>query len=81
VRPLLFVDVDGVLNPYAGVACPAGFAEHDLFPGEEPVRLCADHGAWLHELAAMFPIDPAIGLARADVDTLVDWAETYIRSL
>jgi hypothetical protein len=160
VRPLLFVDVDGVLNPYAGPACPAGFAEHDLFPGEEPVRLCADHGAWLHELAERFdlawgtawnaadrallvellalpafgpavtlpagqfdprekvpavaavagdrplawiddmltseawewaatraaptllvPIDPAIGLARADVDELVDWAAAYTRSL
>jgi hypothetical protein len=159
VRPLLFVDVDGVLNPYAG-ACPAGFAEHDLFPGEEAVRLCADHGAWMHELAGAFdlawgtgwnaadralladildlppfgaavtlpdgrfdprekvpavaavagerplawvddmltteawdwaghraaptlliPIDPAIGLARIDVDALLDWAEAYTRSL
>jgi hypothetical protein len=55
-RPLLLLDVDGVLNPFATPACPAGYAEHDFFPGEEPVRLCPAHGSWLHELATRFEI-------------------------
>jgi len=39
-RPLRFVDIDGVLNPYGG-ACPDGFVERDLFPDDdEPVRVC-----------------------------------------
>jgi hypothetical protein len=54
--PLLFVDVDGVLNPYAAEACPEGFAEHNLFPGEEPVRLSQLHAQWLHELAEAFEL-------------------------
>lgn len=52
--PLLLLDVDGVLNPFAAAACPPGFAEYDFFPGEAPVRLCAAHGPWLAELAARF---------------------------
>lgn len=55
-RPLLLLDVDGVLNPFAADACPPGYTEHALFPGEEPVRLCAAHRAWLRELAAPFDI-------------------------
>lgn len=54
-RPLLFVDIDGVLNPY-GPECPPGFAEHDLFPGEAPVRVCASHGGWLRELAIPYEL-------------------------
>lgn len=54
-RPLLLLDVDGVLNPYP--ACPPGFAEHRLFPeDEEPVRLAAAHRDWLHELDAAFAL-------------------------
>jgi hypothetical protein len=49
-RPALPLDVDGVLNPYGSVKCPAGFTEYDLFPGEEPVRLCPAHGEWINEL-------------------------------
>jgi hypothetical protein len=54
--PLLLLDVDGVLNPYAAPACPPGYTEHDLFPGEDPVRVCAGHGPWLRELAARFEL-------------------------
>jgi hypothetical protein len=52
--PLLLLDVDGVLNPFAAPACPPGFQEYAFFPGEEPVRMCAAHGAWLQELATRF---------------------------
>jgi hypothetical protein len=55
-RPLFLLDVDGVLNPFAATACPPGYTEHDLFAGEEPVRLCLAHGSWLRELAAQFEL-------------------------
>lgn len=56
VRPALLLDVDGVLNPYGTVTCPEGFTEHDLFPGEEPVRLCPLHGEWISELRQVFDV-------------------------
>lgn len=56
VSPVLVFDVDGVLNPYAATVCPPGYVEHGLFPGEEPVRLCPAHGAWISELAACFEV-------------------------
>jgi hypothetical protein len=61
VRPVLLLDVDGVLNPYAASTCPDGYEEHDLFAGEEPVRLCSEHGAWLRELALRFDLAWASG--------------------
>lgn len=54
--PLLLLDVDGVLNPYAASTCPAGYTEHRFFRGEDPVRLCLAHGPWLQELAARFQL-------------------------
>jgi hypothetical protein len=55
-RHLLFVDIDGVLNPYGG-ECPDGFTEHWLFPDDqEPVRVRQLHGAWLHELAEFYDL-------------------------
>lgn len=60
-RPVLFLDVDGVLNPYGTTECPEGFTEHDLFPGEEPVRLCPAHGAWVVELQRVFDVAWATG--------------------
>ena len=54
--PLLLLDVDGVLNPYAAAACPDGSQEHALFAGEEPVRVCPAHGGWLRELATRFEL-------------------------
>jgi hypothetical protein len=54
--PLLFVDIDGVLNPYQG-PCPDGFDEHWLFPeDDEPVRVCRQHGVWLRELAQHYDL-------------------------
>jgi hypothetical protein len=55
-RPVLLLDVDGVLNPYGTVTCPEGFTEYDLFPGEEPVRLCPAHGEWITELRHVFDV-------------------------
>jgi HAD domain in Swiss Army Knife RNA repair proteins len=52
--PLLLLDVDGVLNPFAAPACPPGYEEHEFFAGEEPVRLCPAHGPWLAALAMRF---------------------------
>jgi hypothetical protein len=51
-RPLLLVDFDGVLNPFAAESCPPGFVEYGLalFPGEEPVRLNVEHARWLRDL-------------------------------
>lgn len=60
-KPLLLLDVDGVLNPYAADNCPEGFEEHHLFPGEEPVRLCRQHGRWIQELAIAYEIVWASG--------------------
>lgn len=59
--PLLLLDVDGVLNPYAAPCCPPGYTEHELFPGEEAVRVCAAHGRWLAELAIRFQLVWATG--------------------
>jgi hypothetical protein len=60
-RPLLLLDVDGVLNPYGAHTCPPGFTDHDLFPGEEPVRINPDHGPWIIELATTFDVTWATG--------------------
>jgi hypothetical protein len=54
--PLFLLDVDGVLNPFAAQTCPPGYQEHELFGGEESVRLSAAHGPWLRELAARFEL-------------------------
>ena len=59
--PLLLFDVDGVLNPYAAPGCPPGYTEHELFPGEEAVLVCAAHGEWLAELAIRFQLVWATG--------------------
>jgi hypothetical protein len=44
-------------TPYGTVSCPAGYTEHELFPGdEEPVRLCVRHGEWIAELTGPFEV-------------------------
>jgi hypothetical protein len=46
LKPLLLLDVDGVLNPFPDT--PDGYSEYDFFPeDDEPVRLCAEHARWL----------------------------------
>jgi hypothetical protein len=49
--PLLFLDLDGVLNPFAAVTCPESYQECVLFAGEDPQRYCVAHGDWIRELA------------------------------
>jgi hypothetical protein len=49
-RPVLLVDVDGVLNPWLAEGCPAGFGVYDFFPGER-VLLSPGHGELLLSLA------------------------------
>ncbi len=60
-RPLLLLDVDGVLNPFGAATCPRDFTEHHLFPDEEPVRVNRAHGSWITELATSFDIAWATG--------------------
>jgi hypothetical protein len=54
-RPLLLVDVDGVLNPWLAVDCPPGFREYSFFPGER-VLLSEDHGRLLRDLSSSFEL-------------------------
>jgi hypothetical protein len=54
-RPLMFLDVDGVLNPY-GAAAFAGYEAHDLFPGEEPVHVHPAHASLLARLGEVFEL-------------------------
>jgi hypothetical protein len=56
MKPLLLIDVDGVLNPYAAESCPEGYRDFDFFEGEEPVRLADIHGKWLRDLATLFDL-------------------------
>jgi len=58
-EPLLLLDVDGVLIPYAATERPAGFEQHDLL--DEQVWLAPQHGAWLRPLCARFQLVWAIG--------------------
>ncbi|KUL30855.1 hypothetical protein [Actinoplanes awajinensis] len=57
VRPVVLVDVDGVLN----VPGAPGFVDHDVFAGEVPVRLNPVHGVWIGELARVFDVVWATG--------------------
>ena len=54
-RPILLVDVDGVLNPWEADGCPDGFAEFGFFPGER-VYLCAGHGELLTGLSDAYEL-------------------------
>jgi hypothetical protein len=61
-RPLLLVDIDGVLNPYAAITCPDGYKEYGVFPeDDQPMRLATSHGEWLRELGDAFDVVWASG--------------------
>ncbi len=56
-RPLLLVDIDGVLAPWGFERGPDGFCEYELFPeDDEPIRLASVHGEWPRELHAFFDL-------------------------
>jgi hypothetical protein len=50
---LLYVDVDGVLNPLSPSE-PGRFVRHSV--GDLTVRLSSEHGAWLRELAGRYEL-------------------------
>jgi Swiss Army Knife RNA repair-like protein len=54
-RPLLLVDVDGVLNPWGAASCPDGYQEYDFYPGER-ILLSPGHGPELQALARSFEL-------------------------
>jgi hypothetical protein len=54
-RPVLLVDVDGVLNPWQAARCPPGFREYSFFPGER-VLLSKGHGDLLRDLSGPFEL-------------------------
>jgi hypothetical protein len=54
-RPLLLVDVDGVLNPWLAAGCPDGFRQY-WFPSGERVLLSPGHGELLRSLAGSFEL-------------------------
>ncbi len=61
-RPVLLVDVDGVLNPFGFDDTPKGFNAHHFFPEDDyPVYLSEMHGRWLAELNDHFEMVWATG--------------------
>lgn len=59
MKPLLLLDVDGPLNPYAAWKCPPGYDTHRLtVPGHGvvSVRINPGHGAALRDLSDMFEL-------------------------
>jgi hypothetical protein len=54
-RPVLLVDVDGVLNPWLADGCPDGYSEYEFFP-DERVLLSPGHGQLLTSLSADYEL-------------------------
>jgi HAD domain in Swiss Army Knife RNA repair proteins len=54
-RPVLLVDVDGVLNPWEAEGCPDGYQEYDFYPAER-VLLSPGHGELLTSLAPAYEL-------------------------
>ncbi|MGN6474414.1 MAG: hypothetical protein ACTHK4_12310 [Mycobacteriales bacterium] len=55
-RPLLLLEVEGVLHPFGVDQQLPGFVPHGLFPGEEIVLINPQHGIWIDELAMSYDI-------------------------
>jgi hypothetical protein len=55
-RPLLLIDVDGVLNPHVrpGSTLGSQYAVHRI--AGQDVRLAVAHGEWLHRLARLYDL-------------------------
>lgn len=53
-RPILFLDVDGVLNPLGSGRNPSGFIRYELLGYE--VWLSTAHGKWLGDLRRWFDL-------------------------
>jgi hypothetical protein len=78
VKPLLALDIDGVLNPFGFIDVPEGFV---LFDFEWDVHLNYEHAQWIQELSEVYDvvwatawmdeanrlIGPAIGLPELPV--------------
>ncbi|OON82173.1 hypothetical protein [Streptomyces tsukubensis] len=60
MKPLLLIDVDGPLNPFAAPSAPAGFTAHEMRPAgwgfPSPLRVLLDprHGAELRGLSRWY---------------------------
>jgi hypothetical protein len=65
-RPLLLLDVDGVLNPHAAPQPPPGYQVPDFFHDailglDREVLLNPEHGTWLRSLAGAYELMWATG--------------------
>lgn len=61
LRPLLLVDIDGVLCPYGPATCPRGFSPFQTpnMPEDGTTSeawFSVEHGKWLVELAELFEV-------------------------
>ncbi|MET7277077.1 HAD domain-containing protein [Kribbella sp. NPDC005582] len=58
MRPLLLLDVDGPLNPYAADQPPPGYLRHEIVEGDRSwvVHLNPQHGEALRVLTATFDL-------------------------
>ncbi|MCP4380137.1 MAG: hypothetical protein GY798_01700 [Hyphomicrobiales bacterium] len=66
-KPILLLDVDGVLAPVVEDAAPRGFTRHEITASTGKVHqvwLNPDHGVWLSELRLRFELVWATGWER-----------------
>lgn len=76
-RPLLLIDVDGVLNPFSAREVPEGYTDHKIIPAgwiDKPltVRLNPDHGPMLLDFAERTGFELAWATTwESDANTLI----------